>query len=1039
MSGPFAPTLDNGIRFDQPVAQPPSGIETLGNVLEGLGAFQSRGESEARSIDYETAWNIFREETGSTVDPSNITSRQGSQFRRMFPHLAGRLQEDVEQFGNGAQQVAARDQRDAFAEWTASGEGLLAQNAANLMFDDEESRQAHIIQEYYTSLQRDEEHRLLAQRAERAGHINNLSEEAWDIEQGLIFSEAAALGQMLAQAAPVIMGSSRGLDVNSLPPELQALVPFESINQNNIQTVARVVRQRLMQQSLVGLQSQYGGQVRMADESYINDAFSTFDSIVEVIAAESDPGAVLERMESSNQYRVMQAIGPQGQAWVSLLNILPNSTIVQDLLLQHASSEQIELAQSLIQGANAAAIDLSGESTATAQVAIDISLTALQESADIGISNLSDAQRRHLPTWYMAVAAGADRVGISEVGEEVNAVLTNPEIVAEVLRQPNGQAAIDEIAPLFLSEFSNRIGEIRQSTNDNNLSLTFENGRFTLTAPEQVTARGQTMPVGIPQVLQNQVRDLNENLSVLGEDNLTRILGPDFEEILGSDEVSGPDRVVDPSLALPEPPDPSIRESMLAPQFEVMGGGTVSLEGETIDTFNNNQSNAVFVENMVASLAVTESSNNFFEQNNEEGSGGRGHFGRLQFSRGRYAEAQTALPQLQGVSIEEFANSPALQVIAERWHINDYRRRLRQDGIIDYVGTTVNGYPITESGLIAMAHLGGYDGMRNFMENGDDPSDVYNTHLSDYLVRHADANPVQLAPLQGANQYAEGVYTNASMSPTFTMEGASHMTREGAEQRMADVTIPALGRLQRYFGAHVQINDAIALEGSSRESNTQNSRHFFGDALDIDITGMSSDEQLRLVRAAWMAGFRGFGFGSNILHVDLGASRSWAYGNSSYGGMPVSELQSMVASGQFNDRVPFIDESGNTVELSQEVLDQGREFFTPDYDEGEGDPTNFTVTQQPMVSQVEQSEGLPQNRTVSEAGQQLFENSQGSMTTPRVPSDIQDLIEGLTNRSEDLTDEQAAALVQIIMERRNPEMITQEFMFGARQEPEDTP
>lgn len=124
----------------------------------------------------------------------------------------------------------------------------------------------------------------------------------------------------------------------------------------------------------------------------------------------------------------------------------------------------------------------------------------------------------------------------------------------------------------------------------------------------------------------------------------------------------------------------------------------------------------------------------------------------------------------------------------------------------------------------------------------------------------------------------------------------SDMVRSGADRAMA-ATIRRAQQMARYFGGTITVNDAIARRGTSRERETQGSQHFHGNALDISTSGMSNDQKLRLVQAAQRAGFTGFGFGSNILHVDTGPRRHWAYGNSSFGGVSVASLGSQVRAG----------------------------------------------------------------------------------------------------------------------------------------------
>lgn len=161
---------------------------------------------------------------------------------------------------------------------------------------------------------------------------------------------------------------------------------------------------------------------------------------------------------------------------------------------------------------------------------------------------------------------------------------------------------------------------------------------------------------------------------------------------------------------------------------------------------------------------------------------------------------------------------------------------------------------------------------------------------------------------------------NPEMKPLTTMDGASPMTQAGADVKLAEVLQGPYQRMQEIFGQSVMINDAIAKAGSSRETNTPGSRHFHGDALDLNVYGMSDEEKLRLVEAAHAAGFRGFGFGNNILHVDMGGRRAWDYGNASFGGVPVSELRQRVTRGGNPPSAPtttVADASGQSVAPQQ--------------------------------------------------------------------------------------------------------------------------
>ena len=206
-----------------------------------------------------------------------------------------------------------------------------------------------------------------------------------------------------------------------------------------------------------------------------------------------------------------------------------------------------------------------------------------------------------------------------------------------------------------------------------------------------------------------------------------------------------------------------------------------------------------------------------------------------------------------------------------------------------------------------------------------------------------------------------GIVTNKSMKPLIgSLEGASRLTVQGADQRLNSLLSGPFQDMQRIFGKPVMINDAIAKVGTSREKDTPGSRHFHGDALDINISGMSDADKLRLVDAAIEAGFQGFGFGNGVLHIDMGKRRYWDYGISTFGGEPLSEV---------TDKV-----SGSTVPRpSLASVGMLGDLNVIEADPGEGAAANFNVVYQvpqsvaqdtqfiSEVSRVSQGLGIDQN------------------------------------------------------------------------------
>lgn len=156
-------------------------------------------------------------------------------------------------------------------------------------------------------------------------------------------------------------------------------------------------------------------------------------------------------------------------------------------------------------------------------------------------------------------------------------------------------------------------------------------------------------------------------------------------------------------------------------------------------TANDNWSERGFGANVPRSLIQTESGGNFQATNDIEGAGGKGHFGVVQFSQARIAEAIAAgaIPQM---SPEEFTANDRAQVAATNWHFNDIDSYIEKAGLGSYIGREINQTPLTINSLRAMAHLGGRAGMKRYLESGGEynPADAFGTSLSDYAATHAN-------------------------------------------------------------------------------------------------------------------------------------------------------------------------------------------------------------------------------------------------------------------------------------------------------------
>tara|TARA_R110000803_G_scaffold37781_4_gene81570 strand:- start:28783 stop:29373 length:591 start_codon:yes stop_codon:yes gene_type:complete len=125
-------------------------------------------------------------------------------------------------------------------------------------------------------------------------------------------------------------------------------------------------------------------------------------------------------------------------------------------------------------------------------------------------------------------------------------------------------------------------------------------------------------------------------------------------------------------------------------------------------------------------IGFRESSNNYKAVNQY------GYLGKYQFGR----KTLNAIG-FKAVSNREFLSSPSIQEEAMIILLKKNKRTLRRE-IKKYSGKTVNGIYITESGLLAAAHLGGAGNVRKFFRKGKNFTDGNGTPITSYMELFAN-------------------------------------------------------------------------------------------------------------------------------------------------------------------------------------------------------------------------------------------------------------------------------------------------------------
>ena len=109
-----------------------------------------------------------------------------------------------------------------------------------------------------------------------------------------------------------------------------------------------------------------------------------------------------------------------------------------------------------------------------------------------------------------------------------------------------------------------------------------------------------------------------------------------------------------------------------------------------------------------------------------------GYLGKYQFGR----KTLNAIG-LDDISNREFLANPSIQEEAMLILLKKNKHTLRRE-IRKYVGDTINGIYITESGILAAAHLAGAGNVKKFFRKGYEFKDGNGTKMTSYLILFAD-------------------------------------------------------------------------------------------------------------------------------------------------------------------------------------------------------------------------------------------------------------------------------------------------------------
>lgn len=118
---------------------------------------------------------------------------------------------------------------------------------------------------------------------------------------------------------------------------------------------------------------------------------------------------------------------------------------------------------------------------------------------------------------------------------------------------------------------------------------------------------------------------------------------------------------------------------------------------------------------------------------------------------GKYQFGKSTLKRIKIYDTKEFINNPALQEKAFIT-LSSLNKWILQRDIKRSVGKKINGIEITESGILAAAHLAGAGNVKKYLRsNGNDAfTDAYGTSVQYYMKRFAGYDTSFIEPIKNA-------------------------------------------------------------------------------------------------------------------------------------------------------------------------------------------------------------------------------------------------------------------------------------------------
>lgn len=467
----FAPKLEGGVAYNQPVQQPNamSAIADLFNF--GAKSLMGDAEERARNVPKPTEDEKFGASVrafeadnsiGGTADWNNNLMRK---FIFQYPeHDPAKIKEYAG--GIGVQtETPLEVARDAAVEWFKTEEGMMAVAATEGM--EPEERDAEIARRLSVVIGQEAELAKLQRETAILEAEGTLDAKRWDVLKPT--SKDMVDDTVSTVLAPIVQEVMNGVAVD-VPPELaqQLGIRYGTIDINNLPAVLADTKNYLTKQARGAYTNNFGEDL-LPSEEWNKEVFASLDSLIEVGKAIDSPqerASAMQAMIESEAYKRLDAGG-----------IAVSLEIIKKLPPESAAGL---LALPTLDGPLKEILAPNGTLFGSKEIADAATNLSTKEAQDVANDTIQIIDKGITPEFFTAFKESAKRSGYNVVdSNSFKSIIGNniEEINRLTSKNPEFRA---EMSDFLTSDIQQTISIITSNLSTKNFTLVFDGKKFAI-------------------------------------------------------------------------------------------------------------------------------------------------------------------------------------------------------------------------------------------------------------------------------------------------------------------------------------------------------------------------------------------------------------------------------------------------------------------------------------------------------------------------------------------------------------------------------